>query len=71
MQNIIDFLGGRFCRAKDDMIRRSRPDPKNPSYYPTFRRGVPEEWKEKFKPHHVELAEELLGDIIERLGYVV
>jgi hypothetical protein len=43
----------------------TKPKPENP----TFRRGVPGEWKEKFSIEHAKLSMELLGDVIERLGY--
>lgn len=38
---------------------------------PTFRRGIVGEWKEVFKSHHRELAENLLGGVISRLGYEI
>jgi len=36
---------------------------------PTFRRGVPGEWKEVFTEKHKKLSKKLLSGIIERLGY--
>ena len=67
VKRIIEFLSGDFCSAVDVMVERAKPAPNNP----TFRRGVPGEWKEKFQPHHVKLAEELLRDTIETLGYIL
>lgn len=46
-------------------VRKLSPGPKNP----TFRRGVPGEWKEVFTDGHKKKAELLLGSIIETLGY--
>jgi hypothetical protein len=36
---------------------------------PTFRRGIPGDWKRTFELHHAKLAKELLSDIVERMGY--
>ncbi|MHA2403289.1 MAG: sulfotransferase domain-containing protein [Candidatus Kariarchaeaceae archaeon] len=47
------------------LAKGAKPKPQNP----TFRRGVPGEWKSKFELHHAKLAKEKLGDIVERLGY--
>ena len=65
VEKMVEWLGGRECNAIDDMVANAAPYPGNP----TFRRGVPGEWAEKFEPHHTKLAEELLRDIIEKLGY--
>ena len=67
VQRIIDFLVGEGCPPIDVMVNRAAPQPGNP----TFRRGVPGEWKTAFNSHHVKLSEELLKDIIETLGYTV
>ena len=55
------------CHDVKLMAKRSKPRKKNP----TFRRGVPFEWMEQFTPKHVRMAEDLLGDIIIRLGYEI
>ena len=59
------WLNNQECFSADLMISKAQPDKGNP----TFRRGIPGEWKTTFKSHHVELANELLGGIIDRLGY--
>lgn len=43
------------------------PRPKNP----TFRKGIPGEWRETFTAEHKERASNMLGEIITRLGYEV
>lgn len=48
-------------------LERAKPRPRNP----TFRRGVPGEWKEVFTSAHKEQAEKQLGEIILRLGYEI
>jgi len=47
------------------LAKNAKPKPSNP----TFRRGVPGEWKEKFSIKHAKLSMELLGDVLERLRY--
>jgi hypothetical protein len=54
------------CPIPEVLVKQAKPRADNP----TFRRGVPGEWKEKFELHHMELAEELLKDVTEELGYV-
>jgi hypothetical protein len=49
----------------ETMAKGAKPKPHNP----TFRRGVPGEWKSKFQLHHAKLAKELLEETMERLGY--
>lgn len=65
IEKIIEFLNGFGCAPVHEMMRRAQPRQDNP----TFRRGIPGEWKIKFEFHHIKLANELLRDIIERLGY--
>ena len=65
MEEMIKWLNGVGCSGVDTMVKEAIPKPGNP----TFRKGEPGEWIIKFKPHHVEMAEELLGDIMETLGY--
>jgi hypothetical protein len=67
VEKIIGFLNGFECTGVASMVQDAQPKPRNP----TFRRGVPGEWHETFEHHHIELAEELLGDIIERMGYIL
>ena len=64
-EKIFNWIKATGCESAEMMARKTKPGTANP----TFRRGVPGEWLIKFKPHHVELADELLSDIIETLGY--
>ena len=64
-REIFDWVRGTGCESADKMAQKAKPVPSNP----TFRKGAPGEWLIKFEPHHVELADELLGDVIEKLGY--
>jgi len=54
-------INGAFCAAN------VAPRPRNP----TFRRGVPGEWKTGMTDEQKKLSEKLLGNIIEKLGYEV
>jgi len=65
VEGLIEWLGGFGCSSLDTMIRNAQPKAGNP----TFRKGAPGEWAEKFKPHHTKLAKELLSDVMERMGY--
>ena len=65
VEKIHAWLGGRECNPIGKMVQSARPVATNP----TFRKGLVGEWRKTFEPHHVELAEELLKDIIEKLGY--
>ena len=65
IKELIEWLEGFGCSDIDTMVRNAVPRKDNP----TVRKGVPGEWKEKFELHHMELADELLGDIIKTLGY--
>jgi hypothetical protein len=65
VEKIHGWLGGKECNPIGKMVESARPVGSNP----TFRKGAVGEWKTTFEPHHVELAEELLKDIIEKLGY--
>lgn len=62
---LCDWLDGFGCRRIEEMVKSAQPQAGNP----TFRRGVPGEWKTAFKLHHIELASELLGKTLERMGY--
>jgi len=64
-KRIFDWAQPTGIPLAKDLVKKSRPTSGNP----TFRRGIPGEWKEKFEPRHVELARELLSDIIEEMGY--
>ena len=64
---MIDWLSPYPCQPAEVMAKKAEPRPKNP----TFRRGVPCEWMERFTPTHVRMAEDLLGDIIIRMGYEI
>jgi hypothetical protein len=48
------------------LAARAKPRATNP----TFRRGVPGEYKETFTKKHHEMAMDLLGDILKKMGYV-
>jgi len=63
--DICIWLDGKFCRDLDLMVRGALPKPRNP----TFRKGKVGEWKKYFKLHHLELVEELLWDILIKMGY--
>lgn len=65
IEELIDWLDGFGCSTVDTMMRNALPGPKSP----TFRKGAPGEWAEKFKPHHTKLAKELLTDVMNKLGY--
>jgi len=64
-QEIFKFAQGVGIIDARALAKGTMPKPENP----TFRKGQPGEWAEKFKPHHTKLAKELLSDIIERMGY--
>lgn len=65
VEGICEWLGGEKCSGIDAMVKNAQPNPPPP----TFRKGLVGEWITTFQPHHVELSEELLSDIIEKLGY--
>lgn len=65
VDKLIEELEGCSLPMRDMMVRKTRPAPKSPS----FRLGRVGEWKRYFSPHHIKLADELLGPIITRLGY--
>ena len=65
VEEMVGWLGGRECNPIGKMVESAKPVATNP----TFRKGAVGEWKKTFEPHHVDLAEELLKDIIEKLGY--
>jgi len=65
LTDICAWLGGHFCDPIDEMVKNALPKPANP----TFRKGNVGDWKRLFKPHHVLLAEDLLGDVLEEMGY--
>jgi len=48
------------------LANKARPNAANP----TFRRGKPGEYKETFTKKHHEMAMDLLGDILKKMGYV-
>lgn len=62
---IFEFIAPHPAPDILSAISRASPRPENP----TFRRGVPGEWKERFTEKQKDMCEKLLGDIIERLGY--
>jgi hypothetical protein len=53
------------------MIKNTEIGRKPGSKSPSFRKGKVGEWKTYFRKRHRDLAEELMGDIIEKLGYEV
>jgi len=64
IKKIADFIAPHplhISRA----LRKMRPD----MTVPRVRRCITGEHKELFEPHHMELANELMGDTIEKLGY--
>lgn len=66
-QRIQEWIAPHPSPNLDIMVNNAQPRKRNP----TFRRGVPLEYLNRFEPHHHKLAEKLLGDIITRLGYKV
>ncbi len=65
LTGICTWLEGNFCNPVDEMVKDALPKRANP----TFRKGNVGDWKSTFKPHHVLLAEDLLGDVLEEMGY--
>lgn len=65
ISNMCTWLAPFECDPVGHMIIRAQPKPGNP----TFRKGVPGEWKERFTKQHIKLSELLLSPIIKRLGY--
>lgn len=64
---IREFLAPEIKIDVAKIFSRLKPEPMNS----TFRKGIPGEWKDVFTNEHKALADDLLGDIIEELGYVV
>ena len=64
-KELIKWLGGFGCSDIDTMVKNAIPKKGNP----TFRKGNVGDWKTTFKLHHMELAKDLLGDVINTLGY--
>jgi hypothetical protein len=64
-REIFNWIQPTGCESAEIMAKKSKPGAGNP----TFRRGVPGEWKEKFSIEHAKLSMELLGDVLEKLGY--
>lgn len=65
LEGICAWLDGNFCNPVDEMVKDALPKRANP----TFRKGNVGDWREYFRPHHVLLAEDLLGDVLEEMGY--
>jgi hypothetical protein len=59
-------LSGCVLPSLDDMIAQAT----NTKWSHSFRKGLVGEWETAFRPHHKEMADDLLGPVIERLGYV-
>jgi len=64
MEKIAEWLEPFYIHAPS-CADKLQPRKRNP----TFRRGVPGEWKDVFTDKHKELSKRYLSDIIERLGY--
>ena len=56
-------------KSPAQMVQASESGRKPGSTTPSFRKGNVGEWKSYFRDRHKKLAKELMGDIIERLGY--
>lgn len=65
LQRIIDWSDPFEFSSIEEMMEKLRPRKTNP----TFRKGHVGEWKTTFSEEHKRLAKELLGDIVEKLGY--
>jgi hypothetical protein len=65
VQKIFEFAQPAGIPDQRALAKGTEPKPQNP----TFRKGTPGDWKITFKLHHMELAEKLLMDTMERLGY--
>lgn len=65
VDRIRTWLNEQECYSAEIMVKKAKPAKSNP----TFRRGVPGEWTAVFTPENRALADELLGDILDRLGY--
>ena len=58
-------------KSPPQMVEAAAAGRKPGSLTPSFRKGKVGEWKSLFKAHHKKLAYELMGEIIERLGYEI
>lgn len=67
MEKIREWLLPYEIDPVEICVKRLNPKPRNP----TFRRGVPGEWKTGMTDEQKKLSEKLLGNIIEKLGYEV
>lgn len=65
LTDVCVWLDGHFCNPVDEMVKDALPKRANP----TFRKGNVGDWKHTFKPHHVLLSDELLGDVLKEMGY--
>ncbi len=61
----------RLPKSPEEMVKATEVGRLPESKTPSFRKGKVGEWKTHFQPRHKELAAELMGDIIEKLGYEV
>ena len=66
LEKVASFVSPYSLNA-EEIFGRLSPRHSNP----TFRAGRIGDWKEEFQPHHKKLAEELLGGIIQKLGYEI
>jgi len=64
-EKICNWLDGLCPIEPLKMAKKAKPRPKNP----TFRKGIPGDWITEFENRHKQLANDILGDIILKLGY--
>jgi len=67
LEGIRDFLAPEIKINPAWNFAHLKPRPQNP----TFRKGIPEDWKAEFTNEHKKKAEKELGWIIEKLGYEI
>ena len=63
--------GCELSKPPEQMAEATGRGRKPGSTSPSFRKGKVGEWKRYFRDRHKKLAKELMGDIIERLGYEI
>jgi len=62
---ILEKFKGCNMPSKEEMLKKKKPG----SVTPSFRKGLVGEWRKYFEPHHVELANEKLGYVMDLFGY--
>jgi len=65
------LIGCSIPQPPETMVKRTQQGRLPGSKSPSFRKGEVGEWRRYFRDRHKELAAELMGDIIEKLGYQI